>query len=287
MPVPTNGGFSFDVKELTPEYCQITQADLPHRHRFYEVIYVTGGEGIHYIDFESHTLLPGSLSFISPGQIHFFNFHVPIKGRIIVFTNDFLIFQPENNILMYETSFFHRVREFPVLRLTENQAAKINRLIQTIYDEYHSEERDRVSLLRAYLRILIIQAQRLYDAAPAKGGSAKESLLVRRFLQLVSEKFVGEQSVKAYANSLGMSESHLSNTIKVLTGRSPGWIIRQQIVLEAKRLLAVTDLTVAEIGYTMNFEDPSYFGRFLRRETGLSPRKLRQHIQKKYLLFRE
>ena len=287
--LPTIGNLPFDVKKLpssTAEYRHMTQAEFPHRHRFYEIIYVTGGGGIHSIDFESHQLQAGSLFFVSPGQVHFFNFHVPIKGTIIVFTNDFLIVSPKN-ILMYESSFFHRVRESPVLRLTENQAAKINTLIQTIYDEYHSEERDRVSLLRAYLHILIVQAQRLYDAAHEKGGSVKESSLVQRFMQLVSEDFARERSVQVYANRLGINENHLSDTIKTLTGRSPGWIIRQQIVLEAKRLLAVTDLTVAEIGYTMNFEDPSYFGRFLRRETGLSPSNLRQHIREKYRLFRE
>ncbi len=189
---------------------------------------------------------------------------------------------------MYEISFFHRVREFPVLRLTEDQATKINTLIQTMYDEYHAEQRDRVLLLRAYLHILILQTQRLYDlVSPANDGSAKESSIVRRFLQLVSENFVSEQSVQAYANSLSMSESHLCDTIRTLTGFSPGWIIRRHIILETKRLLALTDLTVAEIGYTMNFNDPSYFGRFLRRETGLSPLKLRQNIREKYHLFRE
>jgi AraC-like DNA-binding protein len=291
IPLPLIINLPFDVQKFTPKCRHITQAEFPHSHRFYEIIYVTGGEGIHHIDFDSHQLQPDSLSFISPGQVHFLNFHIPIKGYVIVFTDDFLTFSPESNILMHEISFFQRVRKSPVLKLTENQAAKINTLIQTIYDEYHSEEHDRVSLLRAYLHILIVQAQRLYDAAPAKGGSAKgsseKSSLVRRFMQLVSENYIRKPSVQAYATSLGMSENHLIDTIKSLTGLSPGWIIRQQIVLEAKRLLAVTDLTVAEIGYTMNFEDPSYFGRFLRRETGLSPCKLRQHIREKYLFFRE
>jgi AraC family transcriptional regulator, transcriptional activator of pobA len=291
MLLPTIGNLPFDVRKLPPsadELSHIPQyVEIPHRHNYYEIICITAGESSHYIDFESYQLQPGSLSFISPGQVHFFNIHASIRGYFIIFANDFLIFSPTNDMVMYEASFFHRVRESPVLRLTENQAAKINTLIQTIYDEYHSEERDRASLLKAYLHILIVRAQRLYNAAPAKDGSANESSLVRRFMQLVSENLIREQSVRTYANRLGMSESHLSDTIKALTGLSPGWIIRQHIVLEAKRLLALTDLTVAEIGYTMNFEDPSYFGRFLRRETGLSPCKLRQHIREKYLLFRE
>ena len=288
--LPTIGDLPFDVRKLPlnpAEFCHIKQTDVPHRHQFYEIIHVTAGEGNHYIDFESHQLQRDSLYFISPGQVHFHDFHFAVKGHLIIFKSDFLILPPENSIQTYEFSFFHRVRESPVLRLTKEQSAKIDALIQTIYDEYCSEERDRVSLLRAYLHVLIVQAQRLYDVAPAKGGSVKESSLVRRFVQLVSENFARIRSVQAYANSLGMNANHLSEMIKTLTGLSPGRIIRRQIVLEAKRLLAVTDLTAAEIGYTMNFEDPSYFGRFLKRETGLSPSKLRRHIREKYHLSRE
>lgn len=288
--LPTIGDLPFDVRKLPlnpAEFRHIKWAEVPHRHHFYEIIHVTAGEGIHYIDFESHLLQTDSLCFISPGQVHFHDFDFSVKGHLIVFKSDFLIFPPENNIQMYELSFFHRVQEFPVLRLAKQQSAKINTLVQTIYDEYHSQERDRVSLLRAYLHILIVQAQRLYDVAPARDRSVKESSLIRRFMQLVSENFTRERSVQVYANSLGMNANHLSDTIKALIGRSPGWIIRRQIALEAKRLLAVTDLTVAEIGYTMNFEDPSYFSRFLKRETGLSPSKLRCHIREKYLLSRE
>lgn len=285
--LPTVDNLPFDVREFTTEYRYITQADLPHRHYAYHFIYITGAEGTHYIDFEAYPLQPDSLYFISPGQIHFLKSQTPIKGYFIIFTNDFLTFSPDNQSPIYEISFFNRVRDYPVFKLAKDQTPRVNAIIQILYDAYHSEERDRVLLLRAYLRILIIQAQRLYDTSPAKGESNRESSLVRRFMQLVSENFLREQSVQAYANRLGISVNHLSDTIKALTGCSPGSMIRQQIVLEAKRLLALTDLTVAEIGYAMNFGDPSYFGRFLRRETGLSPRELRRHIREKYLLFRE
>jgi AraC-like DNA-binding protein len=281
------GNSPFDINKFYPKFRDIMQAEFPHRHSFYEFIFITEGEGIHYIDFEPHKIRPGSLYFVSPGQVHFWNIHVPLEGYLLAFTNDFLSFSADNPSPTDDISFFHKVRESPILRLTENQVARINTMIQTIYDEYHSEERDRVALLRAYLHILIIKTQRLYDAATSKGISAKDSSLVRRFMQLVSENIVREHSVQAYAISLGMSESHLRDMIKVSTGLSPGLIIRQHIVLEAKRLLASTDLTVAEIGYTMNFEDPSYFSRFLKRETGLSPGELRQQIRKKYLLSGE
>ena len=63
---------------------------------------------------------------------------------------------------------------------------------------------------------------------------------------------------------------------------TPGKIINNEIALEAKRQLAYTDLTIAEICYKLNFEDPSYFSRFFRRETGMTPNVFRKHIGEKY-----
>ncbi len=288
--LPTVGDVPFDVRRLpfgSDDYRKVNPNEVPHRHQFYEIIHITGGRDVHYIDFESYRLQEDTLCFVSPGQVHFHDFNSGLCGHLILFNSDFLIMPPENNKPIYEIAFFHRVRETPVLRLKKDQAAGIHGLVRSIYDEYHSEKRDRVSLLRAYLHILIVQAQRLYDMTPAQDGSKGESSLMRRFMGLVSRNYASERSVKAYADLLGINANHLSDTVRALMGRSPGWLIRRQIVLEAKRLLAVTDLTVAEIGYAMNFEDPSYFSRFLKRETGLSPSQLRRNIREKYHLSRE
>ena len=78
--------------------------------------------------------------------------------------------------------------------------------------------------------------------------------------------------------------THLRNSVKEKTGRSPGHILRQEIALEAKRLLIHSELTAAEIGFKLGFDDPSYFGRFFKRESGLSPTAFRQRIIEKYQL---
>ena len=97
----------------------------------------------------------------------------------------------------------------------------------------------------------------------------------RRREQLVSKQFVTKQSVADYADQLGVTVNHLNKTVKAATGYTPGQLIRQEIVLEAKRLMQHTDLTATEIGYRLAFDDPSYFGRFFKREVGVSPGQFR------------
>jgi AraC family transcriptional regulator, transcriptional activator of pobA len=255
---------------------------MPHRHEFYAIQYVTGGKGNHIIDFSPYPLSPDTLYFISPGQVHFGQFTEPLEGYVIVFLEEFIWHPGSCSSNIYELSFFHSVSQIPTLHLNKSEATKIKSYISAIEQEYITNAPDRLPVLRAYLYILMVNIQRLYTAAYPGQNSAKGSPFVRKFKHLVSTHCVTETALETYAAKMNVSTGHLSNTIKVLTGQSPGQIIRQEIVLEAKRLLAHTDLTAAEVGYRLNFEDPSYFGRFFKRATGLSPTAFREQIRTKY-----
>ena len=102
--------------------------------------------------------------------------------------------------------------------------------------------------------------------------------VARYFKQLITKQFVTNQSVRGYADQLGVTVNHLSKTVKATTGFTPGQLIRREIVLEAKRLFQHTVLTATEIGYRLAFDDPSYFGRFFKREVGVSPGQFRQAL---------
>ena len=109
--------------------------------------------------------------------------------------------------------------------------------------------------------------------------------LVRRFHQAVERSFRASTSIRAYARRLGVTTSHLSEALRLETGLTAGELIRARLLLEAKRLLLHSELTIAEIGYELGFEDPSYFSRFVRREIETSPVELRNHIREKYRRF--
>jgi AraC-like DNA-binding protein len=84
---------------------------------------------------------------------------------------------------------------------------------------------------------------------------------------------------------LGVTTSHLSDSMRLETGLTAGELIRARLILEAKRLLLHSELTIAEIGYELGFGDPSYFSRFVRREIKTSPAEFRDRIREKYRIF--
>jgi AraC-like DNA-binding protein len=259
----------------------LAQATYPHRHDFYEVLYVTGGVGTHFIDFNAYPIEPNTFYFISPGQVHYWKTTVPIEGDILIFTDDFLLLAHADYMVLQELSFFHSVEGSPALQLNEIDHLQVKSLYRAIAEEFKAYDFRAASVLRAYLHILLVQIQRIYAIQEAKAGNGQDKIaqkLTRRFKQLVAKQIVTKQSVQGYADQLSVTVNHLNKTVKATTGRTPGQLIRREIVLEAKRLFQHTDLTATEIGYRLAFDDPSYFGRFFKREVGISPGQFRQDM---------
>ena len=81
---------------------------------------------------------------------------------------------------------------------------------------------------------------------------------------------------------LHLSPGYLNERVRQLSGQPALAHIRARLVLEAKRQLCYTSHSVAEISFALGFEGPSYFGRFFRRATGLSPASYRRATGEMY-----
>ncbi len=258
-----------------------------HRHSFYEIFYIASASGYHIVDSEPLKVDPPLFYFISPGQIHSWELARAFEGFFLAFSEEFLVFPASGFSTIEEVTFFHTVSQSPELHIDEEQAGETFELLRDINSEYEGRESNRASVLRAYLHILIARLQRLTHSNQKKTKPFHRSSLVRRFKHLVTKNLLNRLSVREYAETMGISASHLNNVMKSMTGYTPAQLIHNEIMLEAKRLLIHSDLTVSEVGYCLNFEDPSYFSRFFKRETGLNPKQFRTGIREKYQIFKE
>ena len=252
----------------------------PHRHTFYELMYLTGGEGEHVIDFTPHRHEPPCLYFLSPGQVHFWDITRPIEGYVILFKEDFLVSSMLNSGER-ELTFFSDMLDSPGFTLNSEQQGLLDPLLSAMVDEFNNQNIGRRSVLQAYFHIFLVKILRI--CVPAPENTFRISLF-RKFKKLIAQNISCDTDIHLCAKELGMSTTNLRNSIKKETGKSPTHFIRQQVILEAKRMLIHTDQSSAEIAYSLGFEDPSYFGRYFKRETGLSPRTFKQQINKKYHL---
>lgn len=258
------------------------QAEIPHRHDYFEIIFIEKGSGKHIIDYEPYEIQKPAFYFLTKGQIHFWELEKGLEGQVLLFPREFLI--PPATSFNHEgdLAFFNSLSKAPFVHIDKDMLIRVIELFKDINEEYLRKSDSSLSMLRAYVHILLVQLFRIHAKKQNEDILDNTNAMVRKFRQMVSENYLTVRSVQEYADLIGISATHLRDTVKNITGYSPGQLIRQEIIFESKRKLANTELTTAEIGYSLNFEDTSYFNRFFKRETGKTPSKYRDDIRKKY-----
>lgn len=257
----------------------------PTQHTFYIIHWLEQGAGRYFVDFQAHTVQPNTLYFLTPGQVHAWQIEKPVQGYTLLFTEEFLEVGQAKAMLLHQVDFFHHLDQTPVIRIGKKKTKIIDDLVEALFAEYQASQVGRAIALQARLQLLLVEAQREYTSTHEKKTNSVPSAsvsLAKDFRYLVGEQFLTLRTVEDYAKRLHVNAHYLSDTVKQVTGLPPGVHLRQRLALEAKRLLAHTDLTAQHIAYQLGFEDPAYFGRFFKREVGLSPNAFRQHVREKY-----
>ena len=257
---------------------KIALRPIPHRHTFYVMFWVTEGSGTHYLDFVGDEILPNSLHFVGPGQVHYWDVEEQVKGDVILFESA-LFLEHGDQQLLEEVSCFRTINGLSVLNPPTEGAEAIDYIVDRLEQEYEQDQFARSLSILAWLRLLMIESQRLAAEGEMVGGRiSAERLLTNRYMTLVEENAITQHKVEWYADELAVTVAHLSKSVKNAQGITAGSLLRNRLVLEAKRLLVHTDETAAAIALRLNFEDASYFGRFFKRETKLTPRQFRTQL---------
>mgnify|MGYP000137020262 CR=1 FL=1 len=253
---------------------------VPHRHDFFEIIWLRTGSGQVRSDLQNFAVCPRTLFFTSPGQVHAWELAGQCAGEIASFTEEFFAVSSDHPGLLAKLPFLYGGPVPPILCLTPAEGRRVDRLFRQLHADAAQPLLGRDDLVRAYLTILLtLTRQFLEERKPLPSPRATTDLLSRRFRLLLEEKFPELLDVSDYAKRLHVSRTHLNDHLQRETGRSAGELIQDRILLEAKRLLTHTSLTVAQIAYQLGFQDPSYFGRFFRRSAGQTPGEFRDRAQ--------
>lgn len=173
----------------------------------------------------------------------------------------------------------HRVE--PVRKLSPADASDMLFFYEFLYKQLSGP---RTQFMRQ--KVLCILQASLYEMMDINLANSPEDTTPRsrkeeimaRFILSVGEDFRKERQVAYYARKLCITPKHLSSVVKDLSGRTAGDWIENYVVLEAKVLLKTTDLTVQEIALQLNFANQSFFGKYFKHHTGLSPSAFRKQF---------
>jgi AraC-like DNA-binding protein len=265
--------------------CMLKTNIEPHRLNFYAVFLVTEGEGIHTFGLQQHYIKKNMLCFIGPNMIRSWKTDVDEqRGFFCSFSGDFFNFGKEDKTFLHSLPFFH-IEGNGVLHLTDEQADYYLTLLRFMKTEYENKNSYSDNILRSQLHVLINKAYSQFRKVECRVNTANQPglNLVKRFREVfmrdinrLSEgKGIHLKKVSDYAQEIGVSQNHLNDTIKGLTGVSAGQMIKDQLIKQATMCLKYSSKSIGEIAYTLGFEDPSYFARYYKLRTGQSPSAFR------------
>jgi AraC family transcriptional activator of pobA len=272
---PGQQGLHFEITRLEEFSSRMENYVKPHRHDFYMLLLVTGGRGVHDIDFKSYDLLPNYIYFMYPGQIHSWKNLEQAEGFLLVFTSEFFTLRYNSNNL-FEFPFFNYNQHLPYLELGAEQMTQYCYLFTKMMEEYIGFHVDKEKALKSYLNILLVEINRKYVPLHDQVADKHSQMIVQKFEHLINEKFRVIKGVKDYAAKLCITPNYLNAVCTKVTGKSAGEHIRERVMLEAKRLLLHSDNTVSEIASELNFDDNSYFCRFFKKYAQITPEQFRK-----------
>ena len=272
LPIPVAvGGY-------TDENCCIGKPF--HRHNFYEISWIAHDNATLVCDFVTYELPSGTAAFVTPGQVHRWTHSVP--HNIIVFSfKPELLLQGGMDVRQALSGLpFHNPTIQPGITSTSRQTV-LHLLFTEALNIFQTQSATANDLLASYLRLILaeIKAQGATDNNSALSTSQN---LLRQFYQALQQHGSARLKVQDYASLLGVTSSHLVETIRQTAGVTPGHILQDHLLLESKRLLVYSPDTIAEIAYKLSFQTTSHFGQWFRKNEGQTPGEFRRQYQLPY-----
>lgn len=252
----------------------------PHRKDYYLFVLVKNGNSRHWVDMVPYTLKPNTFYFTIPRQVHLKENINDVQGTVLCFTDEFLTLG--NNHDLKQLPIIQNLHKGHELALSDADLLFVEDVLAKTVHEYESNADWKNGMLHAYLRILLIYLSRIYTKQFEKSTITVEDTLLQRFQALVEEQYQWRHDVASYAELLHISAGHLSEVVKQQSGKTAIEHIHERLLLEAKRVLFHTEISVKELAFQLNFTDVSYFVRFFKRLTGQPPALYRTEFRKKY-----
>jgi len=246
-----------------------------HRDDHYIFFVLEEGAGAMMIDFSEVHLAGSSMYYVLPGQVHSLLNHYSAKGWFVA-VDASLIPQECRNV--FESQLLLQ-QPYPLNAIELEQCSSLLRLFLEKYSEEVSNP-FHITVIHALLHSFIGIAAGFYNHT--SGSSVKVSRVVQitsQFKQLLNQYLKSDKSPAGYAAMLNISDAYLSEVLKKQTGFPASYWIQQEVMMEAKRLLYYTELSIKEISNQLGYIDHSYFSRFFRKAAGISASAFRQQYR--------
>ncbi len=260
-------------------HSNLDEHKLSSVHDHIKILFVPQGNKVK-VDFREFIIETDSLLFINPKVVIKPNGVDEGGGMLLHFNRDFYCIEIHDQEVACDGILYNNVFEVPFIELDEKQSADIQKIIEDIQLEMQLEDSNNEEMLRILLKMIILKSTRIWKKKHQLSEQEQQAdvQFLRKFSKLVEQHYKTHHTVAEYADMLFLTPKNLSKKISLLSKDTPNDIIKNRIILESKRLLAHTSITVKEIAYSLNYEDDAYFVRFFTKNAGISPLSFRKQF---------
>ncbi len=258
---------------LSLDFGSLNQVNKGVYKEYILVFYLTAGYRLQ-VDLNVYVTDQPTLLFVNPNQhLHFEQSGIE-EGYMVYYNRDFYCIQIHDEEVACDGLLFNNIHNMPLVRLDPSEAPFFDYIFNQIATEFALQDVSLEEMIRTYLKQLFIKSARLWkkqNLDKALADHQNDLEFFRKFSMLVDKYYKQKHNVSDYAELLNIAPKTITHKFKRLKLPLPNDVIKNRIVLEAKRMLAYTDLTSKEIGYILGYEDPAYFSRLFLHKAGETP----------------
>lgn len=247
----------------------------PHRHAdLCQLLFVFKGQAELEIEGQRTQLNEAAIQILPPLSVHGFRFSEDVEGFVVTLATPLI-----NHLqaqLGSAVQALAQAESYPAGK----DAEYLSSLFAALQAEYNGHQPAREMLMHSLVSVIMVWVSRqAIHRHNATQRPQRQREYLNGFIQLVEETYRQHVKVEDLAHRLGISVSHLNGTCRELAGQPALQIMHERQLLEAKRLLTYTSMTIYEMSEVLGFSDPTNFTRLFRRRVGISPKAFRDRLK--------
>ncbi|NCD71664.1 helix-turn-helix domain-containing protein [Mucilaginibacter agri] len=239
-----------------------------HRVDFFAIIWFGSDSDPHYIDFKPYPVKKNTVYLLARNQVHSIPQSRP-DARVIIFSKDFFDSIEEDDLRFIFVPFNNEG-----ITITPEMEKPMTYLFDLI--KLENSTNNNLHLLHIYTSAFLLQLHRL--SHNSKTLTAYHDERLRKLFQLIGTHYKTQKLVDFYADKIGLTSKRLNQIMKEKIGLSISQIIYNYTLIEAKREISHRTKSMKEIAIELGFKDQSYFSRFFKKQTGITPEHFRKEI---------
>ncbi len=265
-----------------PDLISLTSAQLSGSNKtsLYAICIFLEDGGKHTVDFETFHVKEKHILFLTQDQINQFHLPANYKGKLLVFSENFLCQNDVQTQFFGQSSLFSDLFKSPYFSLGD-RFEEIFSLFNFISEELSRPYNEvQVSILNNYLFNILLITERLYKPHEQDISLVINSskLLVSQFKSVVNEDLNKQYNLEYYAKKLNVGLRTLKNAFIEVEKQSPKQWLTDRMIIEIKRNLAYNDFRISEIAYNLGFKEVTNFTKFFKSKTNLTPSMFRESL---------